>query len=156
LYDSLVVTDLEGQNRRVVAQNTIAAFFWSPDGEQIAVLSFDSTQLNPQGRLVPARRSVVPVPQSANVKLIWSVTNVADGTYMAFPSFAPTDSFLQLVPYFDQYAQSLSLWSPDGRYLLFADVDEFDRPAIRVLDTIQPLLPARRLADGTLAVWSWH
>jgi Tol biopolymer transport system component len=156
LYDSVVVTDLEGQNRRVVAQNTIAAFFWSPDGKQIAVLSFDSTQLNPQGRLVPARGSVVPVPQSANVKLIWSLTNVADGTSVAFPSFTPTDSFLQVVPYFDQYTQSLSLWSPDGRYLLFADVDESDRPAIRVLDTLQPLLPARRLADGTLAVWSWH
>jgi TolB protein len=156
LYDSVVVMDLEGQNRRVVAQNIIAAFFWSPDGEQIAVLSIDSTQLNPQGRLVPARRSVAPVPQSANVKLIWSVTNVADGTFVAFPSFTPTDSFLQLVPYFDQYAQSLSLWSPDGRYLLFADVDEFDRSTIRVMDTIQPLLPARRLADGTLAVWSWH
>ena len=156
VYDSVIVTDLEGQKQRVVTQNNIAAFFWSPDGEQIAVLSFDSTHLNPQGRLVPARRSAVPVPQSANVKLIWSVANVADGTCIAFPSFTPTDSFLLVVPYFDQYAQSLSLWSPDGRYLLFADVDEFGRPAIRVLDTLQPLLPARGLAEGTFAVWSWH
>ncbi len=156
LYDSVTVTDLEGQSQHVVARGTIAAFFWSPDGERIAVLSFDSTQLNPQGRLVPARRPIAPVPQSANVKLIWSVANVADGTFIAFPSFTPTDSFLLVVPYFDQYAQSQSLWSPDGRYLLFADVDEFGRPAIRMLDTTQPLLPARRLADGTFAVWSWH
>jgi len=156
LYDSVIVTDLEGQKQQVVAQNNIAAFFWSPDGERIAVLGLDSTHLNPQGRLIPARRLVVPVPQSANVKLIWSVTNIAEGTFTAFPSFTPTDLFLQVVPYFDQYAQSLSLWSPDGRYLLFADMDEFNRPTIRVLDTTQPLLPAWRLAEGTLAIWSWH
>jgi TolB protein len=156
LYDSVIVTDLEGQKQRAVARDNIAAFFWSPDGERIAVLGLDSTRLNPEGRLVPVRGSVMPVPQSANVKLTWSVTNVADGTFVTFPPFTPTDSFLQVVPYFDQYAQSLSLWSPDGRYLLFADTDEFDRPTIRVLDTTQPPLPARRLAEGTLAVWSWH
>jgi len=156
LYDSVMVTDLEGQKQRVMAQNNIAAFFWAPDGERIAVLGLDSTRLNPQGRLVPARRSVVPVLQSANVKLTWSVTNIADGTFITFPPFTPTDSFLQVIPYFDQYAQSLSLWSPDGRYLLFADTDEFDRPTIRVLDTTQPALPAWRLAEGTLAIWSWH
>ena len=156
LYDSIMVTDLEGRKQRVVAQNNIAAFFWAPDGERIAVLGLDSTRLNPQGRLVPARRSVEPIPQSANVKLTWSVTNITDGTFVTFPPFTPTDSFLQVVPYFDQYAQSLSLWSPDGRYLLFADTDEFDRPTIRVLDTTQPPLPARRLAEGTFAIWSWH
>jgi Tol biopolymer transport system component len=156
LYDSVFVTDLEGQKQRVMAQNNIAAFFWSPDGERIAVLGLDSTRFNPQGRLIPARGPVGPIPQSANVRLTWSVTNIANGTVVTFPPFTPTDSFLQVIPYFDQYAQSLSLWSPDGRYLLFADTDEFNRPTIRVLDTTQPPLPARRLAEGTLAIWSWH
>ena len=90
------------------------------------------------------------------MRLAWSVINLSDGTVLDFPSFRPTEAFLLLVPYFDQYAQSLALWSPDGRYLLFADLDERDRPSIRVLDTTQSQQPARRLAEGTFATWSWR
>jgi hypothetical protein len=90
------------------------------------------------------------------LRLAWSVANIADGTSVDFPSFVPTASFLQLIPYFDQYAQSLSLWSPDGRYLLFADMNESGQPSIRVLDTTQPNQPARQLSEGSFAAWSWH
>jgi WD40 repeat protein len=156
LYGSVVVTDLEGKERSVVAQGQIMAFFWSPDGKRLAVLNFDPGGQERQGRTIPVWAGAAPRLQSADVGLAWSVVNLADGTLMDYASFQPTESFLLLVPYFDQYAQSLSLWSPDGRYLVYADVNDRDQASIRVLDTLEPLQPARRLAEGTFAAWSWH
>jgi hypothetical protein len=89
------------------------------------------------------------------VQLAWSVFTLADNTSVDFPPFSPTDAFLSLIPYFDQYAQSLALWSPDSRSLLYSDLNERAQPAIRVLDTTLPDQPARRLAEGTFAAWSW-
>ena len=156
LYDNVVVLDPDHKTSRVIAQGPIVAFFWSPDGERLAVLRADISRLGPQGRLSPARWNPSPAPQSSNLRLAWSVIHVADGAALDFPSFRPTDAFLLLIPYFDQYAQSLSLWSPDGRQLVYADVDERQEASVRVLDTTQPNQPARRLASGTFAAWSWH
>lgn len=156
LYGSVVITDLEGKEHRVVAQGQIMAFFWSPDGRQLAVLNFDPGSQERQGHTIPVRAGVAPRLQAADAGLAWSVVNLADGTGVNFAPFQPTEPFLLLVPYFDQYAQSLSLWSPDGRYLVYADVDDRGQASIRMLDTLEPLLPARRLAGGTFAAWSWH
>jgi len=156
LYDNVVVMDPDGKASHVVAQGDIAAFFWSPDGERLAVLRIDMSKQGPQGRLIPARGYLSPAPQSSDIRLAWSVVNVADSTTVDFPPFRPTDAFLSLIPYFDQYAQSLSLWSPDGRQLVYADLDDHGAASIRVLDTTQPDQPTRRLASGTFAAWSWH
>ena len=156
LYDSVLVLDPDSQTKRVMAQGQVAAFFWSPDGERLAVLRIDTSKRGPQSRVIPAQWNPSPVPQSSGVWLAWSVINVADGAAVDFPSFRPTDAFLLLIPYFDQYAQSLSVWSPDGRQLVYADVDDRRAASIRVLDTTRPDQPARRLASGTFAAWSWH
>ena len=156
VYESVVVLDLDSQAQRVMARGSIVAFFWSPDGTRLAVLSIDESSRRPQGRAIPSRWQAMPWPQSSEVRLTLSVIDVADGTSLDFPSFRPTDSFLLLIPYFDQYAQSLSLWSPDSRYLVFADLDERARPSVRVVDSTQPWQPAQRLAEGTFAIWSWH
>jgi TolB protein len=156
LYDRVVVMEPASRAGRVMAQGQIAAFFWSPDGEQLAVLRVDQSQSGPQGRLIPARSSSSLAPQSSSVRLAWSVIRVDDGAAKDYESFRPTDAFLSLIPYFDQYAQSLSLWSPDGRYLVYADVSDRDETFIRVLDTAQANQPAQRLASGVFAAWSWH
>jgi hypothetical protein len=139
-----------------MAEGQVAAFFWSPDGERLAVLEIDMSQQGPQGRVVPARWNPSLLPQSSPVRLQWRVINMADGATADFPSFHPTDAFLFLIPYFDQYAQSLSLWSPDGQSLIYADLDDRNAASIRVLDATQPNQPASRLALGTFAAWSWH
>lgn len=156
LYESVIVLDPDRKVQQVVARGNIVAFFWSPDGEQLAVLSLDESNLQPQGRGGPAKSPVTLAPQSFSVRLVWSVTHLVNEWSVDAASFRPTDPFLSLIPYFGQYAQSLAVWSPDSRFLVFADLDERERPAIRVLDTRQPYQPAQQLAEGTFAVWSWR
>ena len=158
LYESIAVLDLDKKEQRVVARGQAAAFFWSPDGSQLAVLSIDDSNRRPQGRrpVTSVRSEAAPLEQTSPVRLAWSIVHTADGAVDDAVSFHPTDSFLLLIPYFDQYAQSLSLWSPDSRYLVYSDLGPLDQPSIRVLDTTQPQQPARRLADGSFAAWSWH
>jgi hypothetical protein len=158
LYTSVTVMDLDTREQRNVARGQIAAFFWSPDGGKLAVLSLDENSRRPQGQgaFIPILHADRPPAQSSSVRLIWSIVNLAAGSAEDAPPFRPTDSFLLLIPYFDQYAQSLSLWSPDSRYLILADLDQDERAAIRVLDTVQPKQPARWLAEGSFAAWSWR
>jgi Tol biopolymer transport system component len=46
-------------------------------------------------------------------------------------------------------------WSPDSRYLLYSDQESPQHAGIWVVD-VQGRESPRRLADGTLAVWSWR
>ena len=156
VYNSINVMDADSLARRPVAQGDIVSFFWSPDGERLAVLDVDSSKQGPQGRALPINWPSRSDAQQNRVQLTWSVINVADGTSVDFPSFRPTDSFLSIIPYFDQYAQSLSLWSPDGRYLTFADVDDQGKTFVCVLDTTRPGQPVQRLTEGTFSAWSWR
>ncbi len=78
-----------------------------------------------------------------------------DGEPRPLAAFRPTRSFLFIVPYFDQYAQSIRFWSPDGRYLVYSDQETSRQAGIWVADAVGEE-PPRRLADGTLAIWSWQ
>jgi TolB protein len=77
------------------------------------------------------------------------------GELQPLVAFRPTRSFLFILPYFDQYAQSIRLWSPDSRYLVYSHQDSAQQAGIWVVDTEGEEAP-RRLADGVLAVWSWQ
>jgi len=140
----------------VVAQGQIMAFFWSPDGKRLAVLNFDPGGQERQGRTIPVRAGVAPWPQSADMGLAWSVVNLSDGTLVDYASFQPPSHFycsfhtLINMPNRSRYGLRMA------RYLAMADVDDRNQASIRVLDTLQPLQPARRLAEGTFAAWSWH
>jgi hypothetical protein len=156
LYESITVGPDKKEHSVVVAAR------WSPSlvaGRQpTAVLSIDDSTAGRRGRpaVGAVRSEAAPLEQTSPIRLAWSIVHTADGSVDDAVSFHPADSFLLLIPYFDQYAQSLSLWSPDSRYLVFADTDQLDQPSIRVLDTTQPQQPARQLADGSFAAWSWH
>ena len=123
----LQVIDIETGDVEVVTDDLAVAFFWSPDGEQLLVLSVDG-----EGRLS------------------WSVWR--DGELTTGPEFAPAGSWAQdFLPFYDQYARSMTLWSPDGG--AFAFPGERDGVAgiwVHSLDTGD----TTKVADGEWVAWS--
>ncbi len=130
------VLGIDGQRDRTVTDQDAVAFVWSPDSTRLAFLTVDDA---PTDRAIALR-------QRAAVQLRWNIADVATGASRAFPAFTPSDEFFSLIPFFDQYAQSLRLWNRAGTALVYADT-----AGVWQLDTASGAVT--RLADGVLAMW---
>jgi TolB protein len=127
------------------AENVIA-FFWSPEGDELAYF-------------VPAiaadESGEAPPDQEPVVFLILYIANAADGSTRQVASFLPSESFLNILPFFDQYQRSSTIWSPDGNYMVVSALSNTDgTPGIFIVPSAGSLSP-RFLTEGTLAFWSW-
>lgn len=145
---SLRVVDLPGGTVRHLANAAVLGFFWSPDGKQIACFTVG----------LPARDETIQaafVQRHPAVSLELWVVDVASGRSRRLLRFVPTRTFSeQVLPFFDQYARSHRLWSPDSRRLVIAVNDPDAGPGIMVVDARGDEGGARRVADGSIAFWS--
>lgn len=126
---------------RQPAQTIPLAFFWSPDGARIAVLSLESRGVGPSGGGI-----VFAAQRAGPPGLRWEVVDLAAGGSRLFPPFQPSTEFANLLPYFDQYATSLALWSPGGDRLIYGT--SAGVMALRVGDG-----SIERLSEGQHGVW---
>lgn len=124
----------------------IAAFFWSPDGKKIAYVT-----LNAAGDL-----------------LAWKVYDLATQKSSTVAEWYPSDTWLQLINFFDQYAQTNSVWSPDSKSLVFAGLSQEAVTALKQSTSEENTVPvvyvlpvdgsnagkAQPVAYGSLAFWS--
>ena len=113
------------------------AFFWSPDGKRLAYLNW--------------------VPLGNNDWAQWRVVDVTTGEDRGYKMFDPAPALRFTLNSFSQYAQSHRLWSPNGRYLTYADRDFNGNERVWLIDTwartaIDPIFVDR----GSLAFWSWQ
>lgn len=122
----LVVDVASGQTETVTTDPSIG-FFWSPDGESLLVLS------------APAQQ-VVP--------LVWE----QGGTTTGYPGYRPPATMLaDTFPFFPQYAQSVSFWSPDSAAFAFAGSVAGETGIwVQELDRDQP----SKVSDGAWVAWS--
>ncbi len=122
----LVVVDVEAGLATPITDEPIIGFFWSPTGEQLLVLDF------------------IPGPAAR-----WQVWDGSELTELV--RFTPDPSFVtEFLPFFDQYAQSVSLWSPDGSAIAFPG-SIGDESGIWVQEIGgDPVL----IADGTWVSWA--
>ena len=135
-----------------VSRDMALAFFWSPDSQRLAILAPSVEEEEPSTRVGGL---AAPMPQERRLLFRWWVADLPGGELQPLASFLPTRSFLLIVPYFDQYAQSIRFWSPDSRYLVYSHQESRQEAGIWVADVEGQQSP-RRLADGVLAVWSWQ
>jgi len=152
--ETLVVMD--SQTGEVVAEtivNGIGPFFWSPDSSKVAFVTLAS----PEGTFTTsAGVTARPAPQPELPDLAWSIMEVDDGEVRRYSAFVPTPELVYLFTYFDQFAKSHSLWSPDSRYLVYSEVSEEDEPVISIIDTsVQDTFPLT-IANGYLGIWSYN
>jgi TolB protein len=146
---------------RTVLEGRVVAFFWSPDGRTIAALRIGA---NGPG-VDEARSPVAPViarlrgtvagvvaTDPSGIDLHLSFVDIAGGTGSERDVRVSNLFAFQLIPYFDQYALSHRLWSPDSRSIALpvADGDSPTRIVVIPADGSPPV----RVAEGVSGFWS--
>ena len=145
----VVPLEVNGGPARTVAEETLLAFFWSPNGRGIAWVALDLAEQRFQWKAALVQPpSSSPPPSPA-----------------AFFSFQPAAQLLTMLQFFDQYAHSHALWSPDSSRLVVAGTREAvatrrngQTPTGDRVWLLDPWggSPPVDLAAGTLAFWSWQ
>lgn len=130
----------------------IISFFWAPDSRQIAYLTLASppgsfNAFSPAGHV----RAQGPQPPAG---IAWSILDTETGDVRQFGSFFPTQETLYLMQFFDQFAQSHRVWSPDSRHILYSEMTP-SGPVINLLDTTQVGSVPFSVADGVIGIWSY-
>jgi len=126
---TLTVIDTDTGEFTSVTSESSAIFQWDPSGT----------------RLLYATLMVEPEPA-----LVWHVWE--DGDTVDFEPFAPDPTWFQtIVPFFDQYAQSVSMWSPDGSSFAYPAIVE-GAPSVLVQEVTgsQPTV----IAQGSWVAWA--
>jgi TolB protein len=125
----LVVEDLLTGEREVIARERTAAFFWSPEGRRLAAL-------------------VLAGPS----QLQWVVSGGEQLVRLA--PFRPGTGWLrEVLPFFEQYAQSHAVWSPDGTELVAPGLDA-DGSTAAIVQEVDAPAGAEQLPGVRLAWWA--
>ena len=146
VFDRLSLVSADGSETATLVEEQLVAFFWSPQGDQIAWIGIE-----PLSRSMELSVSPVEGGQAA-------------GEARHLFSFSPTGEMFALLSFFDQYAYSHSLWAPDGTALVVTGTDGAESGRrngsgphggqVYVVDVSTG--NAERIASGKLAVWSWN
>lgn len=144
----LTIADAHGTSDPIVIEDEpVLAFYWAPDGEQLAYFVPSVIQPTPE----PGQSSAGT--DSAVIRLALFVTDATTGDSRPVAGFVPTNEFLNVLPYFDQYHRSTTLWSPDSQNLVLSAYRGDGTPGIWVAAASGNLEP-RFLTEGVLGFWS--
>jgi TolB protein len=139
LLEELRLIDVPSGKTRTIIKDHFAAYFWAPDGQ----------------RILYAKRKL------GTDLWAWAIVEVPDGKAYEVVDFVPSRPLLLVFQYFDQYALSHRLWSPDSKAFVFSGaVGPEARPAtglhsptVYVVDAQEHAIP-KALSDGHIAFWS--
>ena len=98
VFRELKILDSSDFSEIAMLRDNIIAYFWSPDGTKIAYVSI------PDGR--------------GNLR--WTLFDIESGVRTPLVDFVPSSDQMTMFQFFDQYAYSHCLWSPDSQFLVFA------------------------------------
>jgi TolB protein len=129
--------------------NSVLAFFWSPDSEHIAYVAPVSSPGS-----FSAKPYNAPVLQET-AGLAWTVLDIEDSESRTYGSFFPTEEMIYLLTFFDQFAQSHRIWSPDSRHLVYSEVTPENEAVISLIDATQAVSVPLIIAEGVIGVWSF-
>jgi TolB protein len=121
------VQSLDGGPATRVTRTDTIAFFWSPAGDRLLLLTGDPNSGPFRWRVWQGRERFVG------------------------DTFVPSPTFLRdYLPFFDQYAQTITPWAPDGSAFAYAGLHEGESGI-----WVQPLAGPRRLiGDGAFVTWT--
>jgi TolB protein len=135
--DRAIVVPLSVIDRRTGAIERVTdayapAFFWSPTGAKLLYLS--------------------PEVADERVWFRWGVWE--DGSSFTTGRFVPSLQFSrEYLQFFEQYAQSMRLWAPDGSAFVYAAQSESGETGVWIQPATADTAPVL-VTDGVFATWS--
>jgi TolB protein len=142
----LAVEDDEVVGRIESGLNGVAAFFWSPDGRRLA--AFVPEFVEPREDQLVSYSAQAP---SFIFRLI--VVDANSGEWLELDQLRPTNDWLSVVAYHDQYQRSGTVWSPSGDSIVYTSARPGGAPGVFVIEAEEGA-EARLIAEGTVAFWS--
>ena len=122
-----------------LSKNAVA-FFWSPAQDRLAYL--EPVLVRGSGE------------QKGKVGLKLSVWTPHDGIITEVGPFPPAPLFVsRVLPYFDQYDRSASIWDPAGNRLVVNALTEDGSPGIYVVDLTHTPARVQIIAAGSVPFW---
>jgi TolB protein len=143
----LRILDPASGSVRTVLDGAVVGFFWSPDGRTIASLRLEIPS-GIEARVGDGR--VAAADAGFALQLVFA--DPASGAVRSERLVRVSGLFAtQLLPYFDQYALSHRLWSPDSASIVLPLVDGAETGLYVIpADGSEPA----RLADAAMGFWS--
>lgn len=165
-YGALQLLDVHTGQFRTLIDDTVLAFFWSPNGRYIAYFTLaaaiapgttpsrterNGTHTNGYKPLFPTLSRFVR--EDELILNVW-VVHVSSGERRLLTAFQPVEEFISpFLAFFDQYALSHRIWSPTSDALvLSAIVDDRKEVILVTLDSEHP----QPIAEGSMACWSYQ
>ena len=154
-FGPLRIVDPVSNEIRSLTSDNVVAYFWSPDGRMIAYFTFsdrDFGGVQAQARPAKINHRARVQGQAQNLTMDLWVVDVESQNKQLLLKFSPSVAFThQFLPFFDQYALSHRIWSPDSNALTIPILEEgVSHIAVVHLDREDIDL----LAAGEIAFWS--
>ena len=129
----VLVYDMQTGGVRQALQERTGGFWWSPDGTTLALLVQEESA----------------TPEFAQWLMWRAEESFRSERFRISPTFGAA-----YVPFFDQFAQSVTPWSPDSRRFVYSAFDQAGDPGVFV-QPARPNMAAQRISDDAgVAFWS--
>jgi TolB protein len=139
----LFIIDTQTGAQVAMPAREVVAFFWAPDSNQLAYISVDSGDRGPGAKRL----------QQGGPALQWNVYQVDTDSNTTFANFQPSEDMLYYLSFFDQFARSHRLWSPDSRYLTYGERTS-NGEFVSLID-VQGNGGAQTITEGGIGIFSW-
>ncbi|MFQ5420641.1 MAG: TolB family protein, partial [Anaerolineae bacterium] len=153
-FGPLRLIDVDKGEVDLLTNETVLAFFWSPDGRYLAIIHVGILNGNEEIAQKENRAHLSkPVAQRFQLpELTLAILDVDSRTTVQSLTFQPTERFFtQFLPFFDQYALSHRLWSPQSDAVaLPMRVD--DNPQVVVISVADGR--QQTIGEGDMPFWS--
>jgi TolB protein len=131
-FGTVSVVGIGSARSRTVSDLPTSAFYWSPDGRRLLLM--------------------IPAEGDDPATHRWHLWDGKE-TNPVGPTFVPSPTYLRdYMPFFGQFAQTMTLWSPDGSSFAFPGLIG-DRAGIWVQD-LKAEEPTFALEGGSMVAWS--
>ncbi len=160
VYGQLKLLEAESGLLETLSENLVVCFFWSPDGKYIAYLTpnleRDDGDVSSLGNtlyvLDKQHVSDTQTVQRGSFLLELHVVDITTKEDKRLATFTPTFLFLdQFMPFFDQYALSHRLWSPDSSAIVLPITNADNTKQITVFGLDGTVT---KVAEGDTPFWS--